>query len=185
MQSYRARYNRLRRLAHQGSWNEISDEPETKAEEWRPHESYSSKPAITNEIANSVKNGFGVKIFSVAGVDGKHVQLQETPSAPFEKPLEFVFNFKSIIGKHATMNGLDNAATELLNFVRNVVSPREEEKPLNLPAIIFLARDLGGTIVKQALLKAYFSKEPLDMSIIKNTTHLVSKIIKSVFVLRL
>ncbi|UKZ97021.1 uncharacterized protein TrAFT101_011790 [Trichoderma asperellum] len=172
MQRYR--YTRLRRLARQNSWNDVSDETETKTSEQQPHESNSDKPADTNKDSNSVnKSSFRVEIFSVSGVDGKHVQLQETPSCPFEKPSEFIFNPKSIIGERAAVNGLESAAAELLEFVRSIVPPPGEGNPLNLPAIIFLARDLGGTVVKQALLKAFFSSDPLDVFIIKNTTHLL------------
>ncbi|KAL7805227.1 ankyrin [Trichoderma aethiopicum] len=109
-----------------------------------------------------------VKIISINGLDGKHAWWGDSLSEMSLESSKFTFDTGLLLNEDFPAENIRNAASELLKFILDEIDQSEEYL-----AIVFIARDIGGTLLKQALLSAASSSDPDHERILRNTTHLL------------
>ncbi|KAK9438695.1 Ankyrin repeat-containing domain protein [Metarhizium brunneum] len=146
-----------------------SDSEDTTVSDW-DSESESPRPALI--VHEEETNDSPDPIFiSIASLSGEHASLHYQEGTPTRREIEFSWAANAIVGEAATIEGIWTLANNLLkvalraiNSRRNIASPK--------PALIFTACDIGGTILKQALLIAASDTSKFS-SVLENTPLLI------------
>ncbi|KAG8677737.1 hypothetical protein FPOAC1_003765 [Fusarium poae] len=111
-----------------------------------------------------------VLIFYISGLDGKHPK-GDSPTPELDKfPQAFVFRPAFTAETLSTVDGIMSLSTQLLEFVVHKLKEPQSSDSIDPPAIIFLARDLGGSVLKKTLIKA--SREDNFGHIVERTTNI-------------
>ncbi|KAI5925881.1 hypothetical protein F4810DRAFT_707969 [Camillea tinctor] len=163
--------DKIRRLLFDSS-SEDESESESPGGSTNP-EPIVQFPNVTPSDEKSVLENSGscnMVLISIDGLDGKDPFLAcnglELPG-PVRR---FSFKPGRIVGADATDEGIRGVATELLELGMESINIMHSQEPVDT-ALVFIASDLGGSVLKQALVEA--SQNPKYSQVLQSTALLI------------
>ncbi|KAI5919414.1 hypothetical protein F4810DRAFT_503309 [Camillea tinctor] len=151
-------------------WRLKAQVPSISEENNEIYRAHASSDQGSNESDESDEAVTGNLQVVIHGLDRRYPTLKDSGLDRLDDTsiVEFSFDPSTIIGIEASPAGIEHAATELLERLSEY---GDELGNYNQTSFIFLACDIGGSVLKQALIIA--SQTPRYLNVLEQTTALI------------